>query len=72
MDRVLTMREISERMGVSMQSLHTWRRGSPLRDPLPAVSEIRGAGVAVTIRESDLIEYLERYRPDLLDRWVKI
>lgn len=68
-EKELTMREISEKLLVSMQTLHTWRKGSPLRDPLTANRQERGAGFVVTICECNLLDYLEKYRPDLVHRW---
>jgi len=65
----LTMKEITEKLRVSYETIYTWRRGSPNRDPLVAQSRERDAGVAVHIRECDLRTFLSKYRPDLLARW---
>lgn len=63
----VSIADIVTRLGVSMVTVNKWRNPPPasLRYALP----FRKEGKQVYIEESELKEFLEEYRPDLLDKW---
>jgi hypothetical protein len=65
----LTIKEIVHRLGIAYDTFYGWRRGSSNRTPLRTYQERKGLGLVVHVEEDDLIEFLGRYRPDLLARW---
>lgn len=68
-DRDLSSAEIARRLGVTLMTLNDWRKGSMLRYPLPTRTEEWGRGHRVWIKESDLVRFLDLFRPDLLQVW---
>lgn len=71
--RVVPVAEICKRLDLTQMTVVTWRRGSPVRRPLPSYEEPIGSGERhkVVIYERDLLDFLEEYRPDLLERWTQ-
>ena len=67
--RKLYTADIVERLGVTTETVNQWRVGSRQRDPLPCNFETLGAGHRVIFEETDLIQFLQKYRPDLLAIW---
>ena len=55
---MVTIRDIVDRLGVSLGAIRLWRDGSSEREPLVFESEIVGAGTRVWIEEADLLAYL--------------
>jgi len=64
-----TMQEVRDKLGISIQTIHRWRRGSSIRVALPVRRELKQGYEAISICKDELRSYLELYRPDLLDRF---
>lgn len=66
---MVTTADIVQRLGVTTLAITKWRKGSGSRDPLPArVSQVKNHN-EVLFRETELLEWLRVYRPDLKERW---
>ena len=67
--REVTISDIVHRLGVSLFTVHIWRRGSTKREPLPQNVYPYGRSRRVTFDERVLKTWLKNYRPDLFDKW---
>lgn len=69
MEKQLTTKQICQRLDVSMVTLKSWRDGSSVRRPLPAVAKKLGQrGKLVYVYWNDLLDWLAEYRPDLKEK----
>lgn len=66
----VTMADVMRRLAVSYVTIYNWRTGAFGREPLAASSDNLGRRPRVQINERVLKEWLERHRPDLLQRWL--
>lgn len=64
----LTLKEVKFLLNLSSATVRTWRLGSSERDKLPIVSDRIEGRKRVFVYRNDLVDYLMKYRPDLLDR----
>ena len=69
MDKLYTA-DIVRRLGVTTETVNQWRTGSRQREPLPCTQEAWRSGHRVSFEETDVIQFLRKYRPDLLDVWT--
>jgi hypothetical protein len=72
--RNVSIREICNTLSITPMTISIWRAGSPVRRQLPVRTEPIGPSGErhrVIIREDDLVDFLEEYRPDLLDIWKR-
>jgi len=70
--RKITIREITDRLGITPMSVYTWREGSPVRDPLRCHTIPHGKHRRILFDEIDLIMFLVRYGlTDLLAKWCE-
>ena len=72
-DRDVTTAEICNRCQISIMTVYQWRRGNPNTRYSLQVHEVPWGerGHAVLIRESHLLQFLDDFRPDLLQLWIK-
>lgn len=66
---MITIGDIHRRLDVSLKTIHEWRQPSRQREALPYRRIQRGAGSLVEIDETEFVDWLGKYRPDLLPRW---
>ena len=65
----LKTRDVMKRLDVTHVTLLNFRKGSRRRRPLPVTRLRYGRAYRVTYYESDILEWLHAYRPDLVKRW---
>lgn len=69
--RLLTSRQVANRLNITQMTLLNWRRGSSLREGLVVRSDrpLGRARPRVRIEEAELVGWLTKHRPDLVRRW---
>lgn len=67
-DRTFTAREVLRVLDLSNRAFTNWRLGTPNKEPLPTILVKPGSNRFV-ISEHALMDWLAKYRPDMLDKW---
>jgi hypothetical protein len=66
---LLTIADLVKRLDVTTLAVNKWREGSKTRERLPSIIVKQGKANRVYIKEHDLVLWLAKHRPDLLEIW---
>lgn len=64
---IVSIAQVTRRLGVTTQAVHFWRQGSLVRPPLPVEVIPCGKSQRVAIHLVELKSWLSTHRPDLLE-----
>jgi hypothetical protein len=67
----LTIRQVCRALDVTAMSIFYWQKGSRLRQKLRVRKQVVGGATRISISEPVLVDWLGKYRPDLLRLWQR-